>query len=355
MPMSRYRDITLTLVRWALGALFIFSGAVKCVDPVGTSIFVDKYLATYSMEWLMPISESLAVGLSVFEFTLGALLISGVWRRFTALTAVVVLLLFSVITLLNATVLPIGDCGCFGDAVKLSPWATFLKNIIMLPFAITLWRTSDRCRVVALRDVVVLVVALSIPMSVNLHALAHLPLVDFLPYKVGVNLREAVANEQNFMRSILRFRDITTGEIKEFDAMESSCWLDNNLEFVESSLVAKGDAELKYGDFHMYSDSGEEATTELLMHNGRVALLCVNDTTKLSSRTYRGIETLYDIYPESSIYIISSKDISLLNLPYNSTKLYVDAMTLRSIIRADIGVVILNNGVVEFKANIQDL
>ncbi|MBQ5594417.1 MAG: DoxX family protein, partial [Alistipes sp.] len=128
--MSRYRDITLTLVRWALGALFIFSGAVKCVDPVGTSIFVDKYLATYSMEWLMPISESLAVGLSVFEFTLGALLISGVWRRFTALTAVVVLLLFSVITLLNATVLPIGDCGCFGDAVKLSPWATFFKNII---------------------------------------------------------------------------------------------------------------------------------------------------------------------------------------------------------------------------------
>lgn len=353
--MSRYRDIVFTLVRWALGALFIFSGAVKCVDPIGTSIFVDKYLATYSMGWLMPISETLAVGLSVMEFTLGLLLISGVWRRLTSLITAIVLLLFSVLTLLSATVLPIGDCGCFGDALKLSPWATFLKNIVMLPLAIALWRTSDRCRGVALREFVILAVAISLPLAVNIYALKHLPLVDFLPYKVGTELREAIAEEQSATRQVLRFRRTTTGEVVEFDAMDTSCWADSDLEFVESAMVTEQGVEFKYGDFHLYNIYGEDVTSTILNHAGRIALLCVNDATNIDATTMQCIAKLYDAYPAEAIYLLSSEEVALQELSIQSTQLYIDAMTLRSIIRADVGVVILSKGIVEFKSNIRDI
>lgn len=353
--MSRYRDIIFALMRWALGVLFIFSGTVKCVDPIGTSIFVEKYLATYSMWWLMPISEPLAIGLSVVEFTLGVLLIWGLWRKFIALITTVVLLLFTILTLLSATVLPIGDCGCFGDALKLSPWATFLKNIIMLPMAITLWRRSDRCDKLRVRELGILLVAIFVPLAVNIYALRHLPLVDFLPYKVGTELRDAIAMEQSATRQVLRFRSAKTGEIVEFNALDTTCWGDSDLEFVESALTSEQGAEFKYSDFHLYNIYGEDVTSLVLNHAGRVALLCINDTTNLDASTMRGIAKLYEAYPAEAVYILCSEVETLEELSMQSTQLYIDAMTLRSIIRADVGVVILSEGVVEFKANITDI
>lgn len=353
--MSVIRSIIPTFLRWALGALFIFSGLVKCVDPVGTAIFVDKYLATYSVEWLMPLSETFAIALSVFEFMLGVLLVAGVWRRLVALISTIVLLLFSVVTFLSATVLPIGDCGCFGEAIKLSPWATFLKNILFLILAIYLWRCSEKTASVTLRELTILAVAITLPLGVNIYALSHLPLVDFLPYKVGINLSEEIANEQESLHTILRFKSVSTGEMLDFDATDTACWMDSDLEFIESLLVSENDKELVYNDFHLYNQSGVDVTSDILDKNGRIALLCINDATNLSLSELKGIEHLCSIYPATSIFVVSSEDIGFLELPLDTTHLYIDAMTLRSIIRADIGVVILNNGTVEFKANIKDI
>lgn len=351
--MVKYRDKILNILRWALGALFIFSGAVKCVDSIGTSIFVDKYLTTYSLEALAPLSVAIGLALSVMEFMLGTLLICGLWRRFISLVSVVVLVLFSVVTLLSATLLPIGDCGCFGEVLKLSPWATFLKNIILLAIALYVWRNSRNEWRLGLREVIVLAFAILVPLGANLYALSHLPLVDFLPYKVGTNLREAVAKEQDSVRSVLRFRNSATGDIEEFDAMATECWMRRDLEFLESAVVV--DDKAQYSDFRLYDTAGEEYTQTLLNRRGRVALLCINDISALDILTQRAIETLCNAYPETAIYILSYTEVEDHILPLNATHLYIDAMTLRSIIRADIGVVILRDGVVEFKANIKDI
>lgn len=351
--MVKYRDKILNVLRWALGALFIFSGAVKCVDPIGTSIFVDKYLTTYSLEALLPLSVAIGLALSVMEFMLGTLLICSLWRRFISLVSVVVLVLFSVVTLLSATLLPIGDCGCFGEVLKLSPWATFLKNIILLAIALYVWHNSRNEWRLELREVIVLAFAIFLPLGANLYALSHLPLVDFLPYKVGTNLREAVAKEQDSVRSVLRFRNSATGDIEEFDAMATECWMRRDLEFLESAVVV--DDKAQYSDFRLYDTAGEEYTQKLLNRRGRVALLCINDISALDILTQRAIETLCNAYPETAIYILSYTEVEDHILPLNATHLYIDAMTLRSIIRADIGVVILRDGVVEFKANIKDI
>ena len=134
--MARLQEMIMTALRWVLGSVFVASGAFKCVDPVGTAIYVEKYLATYSLSEFAVASEAIAVALMVVEFAIGLLLILGVWRRGVALVSSVMLLFFLVVTLLSATLLPIGDCGCFGDAVKLSPWETFFKNLVLLPISI---------------------------------------------------------------------------------------------------------------------------------------------------------------------------------------------------------------------------
>ena len=351
--MSRFQDMVTTLLRWVLGAVFIFSGAVKCVDPVGTAIYVEKYLATYSLSELAVASEPIAIVLMVVEFAVGLLLILGVCRRGVAFLSSAMLLIFTIITLLSATVLPIGECGCFGDAVKLTPWETFFKNMVLLPISIYIWHTSDRGRRFTIVDFVSVAIALVLPLSVSLYTLSTMPLVDFLPYKVGINLRERVDNERRVIekstRTVLRFRDLDTGAIEEFDATATECWAKESLEFVESANIVDSTVELEYSDFVLYNSDGEDVTKEILNRDGRIALLCINDATAIDKSAKRAIEYLYSLYPASAVYVVSATKIES-GLP--SAHLLVDAMTLRSIIRADVGIVVLCDGVVEYKDNI---
>ena len=351
--MSRLQNIISILLRWLLGAVFIFSGAVKCVDPIGTTIYVEKYLATYSLSSLAVASEAIAVALMVVEFAVGLLLVLGVWRRGVAFLSSAMLLIFFVVTLLSATVLPVGDCGCFGDAVKLSPWETFFKNLLLLPVSIYIWYRSDRVQRITKVDVACIAIAIVLPLGVSLYALKTMPLVDFLPYKVGVDLREDVGAERAMMekstRSVLRFRDIATNNVVEFDAMATECWTNENLEFVDSVTVVDGAEDMEYRDFVFYTTTGEDVTMEVLNTSGRIALLCINDASTIDDSTKRAIEYLYSQYPASAVYVLSASEIDL-KLP--SSLLLVDAMTLRSIIRADVGIVVLRDGVVEYKTNI---
>lgn len=351
--MSRFQDMVTTLLRWVLGAVFIFSGVVKCVDPVGTAIYVEKYLATYSLSELAVASEPIAIVLMVVEFAVGLLLILGVCRKGVAFLSSAMLLIFTIITLLSATVLPIGDCGCFGDAVKLTPWETFFKNMALLPISIYIWHTSNRGRRFTIVDFVSVAIALVLPFGVSLYTLSTMPLVDFLPYKVGVNLRERVDNERRVIekstRTVLRFRDLDTGAIEEFDATATECWAKESLEFVESANIVDSTVELEYSDFVLYNSDGEDVTKEILNRDGRIALLCINDAAAIDKSAKRAIEYLYSLYPASAVYVVSATKIES-GLP--SAHLLVDAMTLRSIIRADIGIVVLCDGVVEYKDNI---
>jgi uncharacterized membrane protein YphA (DoxX/SURF4 family) len=351
--MSRFQDMVTTLLRWVLGAVFIFSGVVKCVDPVGTAIYVEKYLATYSLSELAVASEPIAIALMVVEFAVGLLLILGVCRRGVAFLSSAMLLIFTIITLLSATVLPIGECGCFGDAVKLTPWETFFKNMVLLPISIYIWHTSDRGRRFTIVDFVSVAIALVLPLSVSLYTLSTMPLVDFLPYKVGVNLRERVDNERRVIekstRTVLRFRDLDTGAIEEFDATATECWAKESLEFVESANIVDSTVELEYSDFVLYNSDGEDVTKEILNRDGRIALLCINDAAAIDKSAKRAIEYLYSLYPASAVYVVSATKIES-GLP--SAHLLVDAMTLRSIIRADVGIVVLCDGIVEYKDNI---
>lgn len=350
-----FANVGLTALRWALGYTFIFSGVVKCVDPVGTAIFVEKYLATYSLEALLPLSLTIAIVLSVVEFALGCLITDRLFSRVVSTITLSLVSLFTIVTLLSATVLPIGECGCFGNAIELTPWQTFFKNVVLLVMTFVVWR-SERGEELKI-NYLSLILAVAVPLIINIYALRHLPIIDFMPYDEGRNLREEVlkerAEERDAVRSMLKFRSVTTNEEQLFDSTDSACWMDEDLEFVEAVTISEEVADLTYNDFHLYTSEGEDVTESLLQRSGRVVLLCINDS-EISGAQMRGIEQLRKCYMDENIVILSASKVDA-EWCRGIEQMSIDAMTLRSMMRADIGVVVLSDGVVESKENIRDL
>lgn len=342
--------------RWLLGALFLFSGATKCIDPVGTSIFVEKYLATYALDALLPAALGLGIALAVVEVVLGAMFVGDVVLRMTSRVALVLVAAFSLVTLLSATVLPIGDCGCFGEVVSLTPWQTFWKNVVLLPVAYILCRGA-KSRPFGLGDIAIVIVALALSLGMNLYALRHQPLVDLMSYSVGTELREAVVGERSkaSVRGVLRFRNITTGEVEEYPSDATECWLREDLEYVEAATIRLDGVDEQYADFRVYDAAGEDVSEELVSRSGRVAWLTVYSAEGLTHSHLDAIDRLCAAYPQSAIVVLTSvSNLDVCGLEGIATY-YVDAMTLRSINRARVGVVVLRDGVVEYKADIRDI
>lgn len=349
--------VAATLCRWLVGSVLLFSGAVKSVDPVGTSLYVDKYLATYSLEAIMPLATTLAVVLAVVEFTLGTMLILGYFRRATITLSLCLTTLFFIVTLLSATLLPVGDCGCFGPLLRLQPWQSLAKNVVLLSLLLFLYFKVRESSPFSLRAVVAVVVAVALPLCANIYSLRHLPIVDFMQYSVGRELADRVAKERaeenDAQDFVLQFRRLDTGEVVEFEPSATECWVDSNLEYVDTVATAES-VEGEYVDFRLYGVDGDDYSLDVIGRSGRVALLCINSVARLGDGDSAGIARLLDSYPKSAIVVLKSCDCDIEELrdveTYN-----VDALTLRTIIRADIGVVILRDGVIEFKSNIGDI
>ena len=345
-------------MRLLLGAVFIFSGFVKSADPVGTSVFVEKYLATYGMEWLVSASLYIAVALGVVELVLGVMLVLRLMLSYALLATTIFLSLFTLITLLSATLLPIGDCGCFGDAVQLTPWQTFLKNVVMLPMAIYLYRGSVAV-VPTLRSFMVLAGVVIVALWVNVYAIRHLPLIDFMPYKVGLDLHSAVtrerAQEQAAVRNMLVFQDKTTGERCVFDATDVSCWEDEDLEYVDAYTVSDALPDMTFSDFMLFDKHGRECGLELLQREGVYAWLFVRDFDALYGERIDAVDRLRAQYADEHIVVVVSSDSCAIEQLLGMACYTMDAMTMRSVLRSDVGVVIIDNGVILDKRSFRDM
>lgn len=351
----KYQHICFVALRWLLGATFIFSGFVKSVDPVGASIFVEKYLATYSLEALLPMALPVAIALGALELLLGLMVILRAMERYLYSLCFGLMVVFTLITLLSATLLPIGDCGCFGNAVMLTPWGTLLKNVVLLGVVYVLWRGRPQ-RAIFRRDYIILFAALFVSVGLNLYTLRYLPLIDFLPYKVGTDLRDSVtrerAAEEESLRNILICRNPQTGELREFDANDTS-WYEWDV--VDTRVEGGATADMTFSDFRIYDAAGGEHSLELLWRDGRVAWLCISDCAKLAGERLKGVERLFAHYPSEQIVVLSSDDCEAVATKLGVECYAVDAMTLRSMMRAAVGVIVLDDGVVEFKSDIRDI
>ena len=175
------------ICRIIVGLTFVFSGFVKAVDPWGTALKVNEYLSIYGIEQLQPLSMIFSIWLCGAELMMGLMLTFKVRTRLISIFALVSMTFFTVLTFLSATWIPVEDCGCFGDALKLTPWETFLKNLIILPMVVVVWYRHRKQRILDFRrwEIVATITFCTIAMGVGTYCYFNLPLIDFLPYDVS--------------------------------------------------------------------------------------------------------------------------------------------------------------------------
>jgi len=280
--MTRGREtllaVTANVFRIVLAVVFIVSGFVKAIDPLGTQYKLTDYLealglGTLAADWF---TLSAAVLLAATEFSLGVLLLFAIQRRLASRLIVALLLIMTPLTLWLAVANPISDCGCFGDAIHLTNWQTFWKNVVLLVMAIivaALPRAMFRF-VSESNQWIVINYTLLFSLAVSLWCLYDLPLFDFRPYHIGVNLREATtipegAEQPQFVTTFTLERD---GERREFtiDDYPDSTWT-----FIDSHTrqISEG-YRPPISDFAL-SDADDDDVTEAVLSDTSYVFLLV--------------------------------------------------------------------------------
>lgn len=198
---GRWLTVTVNLCRVLLGLVFLFSGTVKAIDPVGTQIKLSDYLGAMGLPGIFPDGALLLVSclLAGFEMLMGSYLLMGIFCRGTSLLTLVFMGLLTPFTLYVAIANPVQDCGCFGDALILTNWQTFIKNVVLLAFAVTV-RIGYRMIVPSVREKrqwVVTLIVLAISARFMVENVNGLPAIDFRPYRVGTDLRAEVLERHN--------------------------------------------------------------------------------------------------------------------------------------------------------------
>ena len=187
------------IARYLVGGLFIFSGLIKINDPVGTQIKLEEYFTVFSIdiapffEALKPASLFLSVMLSTLEVVLGIALLMRYREKWMINILLGMILFFTFLTFYSAYFNKVTDCGCFGDVIKLTPWESFTKDVILLVLIVVLWigRKDQKENTGSVPNMVV-GLSLVISLFISFNAIRHLPLIDFRAYKAGTDINTAM-------------------------------------------------------------------------------------------------------------------------------------------------------------------
>lgn len=219
-----------TVARYHLAGLFLLSGITKAVNPFGLSVKLGEYFGALGVEFLTPLSGVGAILLPALELMIGWMLLAGISRRIAAWLSFLTLGFFTLLTLWLAVANPISDCGCFGDVIQLSNWETFTKNLLFMLFAVIFFmaRNEQRKHNPSKQKTVILY-AVFIPLSLGtgLYARNHLPIIDPTPFKIGVNVPQAMESGDSDIETTLIYREIATGKTREF-TLDDTTWYDTS-------------------------------------------------------------------------------------------------------------------------------
>lgn len=353
--------------RYALALVFAFSGFVKMIDPIGMQYKIEDYLIAFGLSDYFPswLSLSFAVVLGVIEFMLGAYFLFGIRRQISTRLALFLLCFMTPLTLYIAIYNPVPDCGCFGDALVLTNIETFLKNIVLLVLVITTYRFSDKIiqwstdRFQWLISLYVILFSFTL----SLYSLHYLPLFDFRPFKIGVDIEKAmcIPEGEHPSQYEVRFLMEKEGHKKEFTVEN---YPDTTWRFVSRTehLVKKGyEPSILDFSFTRLSD-GVEITDSLLAYKGYTFLLIAH---RLGETDQGNIDIINDIYDYSVIHhykfycLTSSGKEEIAEWRYSTGADYSfllgDDILLKTIVRSNPGLLLLKDGVIYNKWSNADM
>ena len=366
---ERFLKIIFATARILFGLTFVFSGFVKAVDPIGFAYKIEDYLISFQLTQFIPLALTFAVALILLELLLGVFVLLGLYyRKATTVLAVLFMLVMTPMTLYIALKNPVEDCGCFGDALIIDNWSTFYKNIVLLFLALLLYVYRNKINPLFSKRTKNYVLAFVFLFSLLfcLYNILYLPVMDFRPYKVGVNIPQQMEDDLSkgdvYENVYIYEKD---GIQKEFTE-ETFPWEDSTWTFVdlESKLIQEGEQPL-IEDFSMlayHKDpdgslvTTDDITDEVLSKpiNLLVVSLSLNDVNEAGMKR---ILALID-YTEShdiDITIITSSRASVVeqwSKKWESdavTFASMDELTLKTIIRSNPGLILLNHGTIQAK------
>lgn len=366
MRNSRAFKLLARVCRLILACTFILSGFVKVVDPWGTSLKVNEYLSIYGLDFLQGGSMAFSIWLCGAELMMGCMLLFKVRIRLISIFALLSMIFFTVLTLLSATLIPVEDCGCFGEAMKLTPWQTFTKNAVLLPMAVVMWWRYRPDRIFAFNALEIILTStfFFLSMYVGYYCYRHLPLIDFLPYKVGVNIAEAMQEpvvDPGESETILIYRNLKTGKLREF-SLEDTAWQDaEKWEWVDTRTTDEIPAVRPLVSEFALQSGGVDITEQVLATPGRLYMFCVTSFDNLPRACVRRMEKL-----AARAAIEGARVICLTPQPLYgvATHLFgeeevpcynIDASTMKTMLRARNGMVTLDDGTITAKRNCRDI
>ena len=355
--------IAINALRFALALVFAFSGFVKAADPMGTVYKMADYADAFGFAVHPALLLVGAYALIAIEYVMGVALFFGLYRRFYLGLMIVFLSVMTPLTLLLALTNPVSDCGCFGDALVLTHWQTFGKNVALLVMAIVvliwhrrLWRVvSDR-----VQWLVFVYAALSIFLFMQ-NALRHLPAWDFRPYAIGSNIIEGMmvpedAPQDEYETLFVLEKE---GELRTFtfDNYPDSTW---HLVRRENRLISKGYTP-PIEDFYLSTLDGEDVTWEVLEQPGYTFFMVARNLKRANEGMLDVINDLYDYakvhnYP---FYMLTSSSADVIDVWNEHTGaaypyLNADEILLKTMIRANTGLIVLKDATVVGKWSAAD-
>lgn len=363
----RIIGIVTTVCRFVLAVVFIFSGFVKAIDPLGTQYKIQDYLDAFGWTDVFPdfIPVLASVLLGMLEFCLGVYLFFGI-RRIIAPRAVVALMaVMTPLTFWLALDNPVSDCGCFGDAVVLSNWETFWKNVVLLAMSVVVlkWRKRLFPLVTTRFDWLIALYGFVYILCMTIYCYRELPVFDFRPYYVGADIRKGMEIPEGEELSKLEtlFVMQKDGVKKEFtlDNYPDSTWT-----FVDTRTVVKEQGyEPPIHDFSMINyEDGEDMTEQVLADKNYTFLLVAHQLGLADDSKIDLINELYDYsleYGYAFYCLTSSSDEDIEEWRANTGAEYsfclMDNITLKTMVRSNPGLILLKEGKVIRKWSVNNL
>ncbi|MDR0538219.1 MAG: DoxX family protein [Tannerellaceae bacterium] len=342
------------------GATFTFSGFVKAIDPMGFTFKIGEYLSSFGLEKISGASEIFAFALISVEFALGICMILGVYRKTSSMLILALMGIMTPLTLYLAIANPVSDCGCFGDALVISNWATFIKNIILL--AASLFLFINHKGIKSLYPVetqwFIPLFALTYCLGFSWWNYTNLPLIDFRPYKIGIHIPSQMqipegAPQDEYLYTLTYEKN---GKKEKF-TLENYPANDTTWKFIstETKLIKKGYTP-PIPSFSISDEKGNEISEKLLGNTDNVLLLIspkleyandkhINEITNLHEYASNHKILFYCITGSSKESISEWKDLTGAEYPF----LTADETQLKTIVRSNPGLVWLNNGQIMMK------
>jgi uncharacterized membrane protein YphA (DoxX/SURF4 family) len=355
--MNTLKKIIVEFCRLLLGAVFIFSGFVKALDPMGTMYKNQDYLSAFGLDFFNFLALPLAFVQIAVEFGMGVCLLLGIFRRFHAILFLIFMCLMTPLTLYLALENPVTDCGCFGDALIITNWQTFFKNVFLLTAAVVVffwykWITSFYSKKSKFK---VFLFAYAFIVAVSVYCYIYLPIWDFRPYKTGANLPELMTIPEGIPAD-----EYETALIYSKNGVEQVFTLDDypkgdtTWTFVDTKtqLIKKG-YEPPIHDFSITDEEGDNITEDVLSDSSYIFLLIAHKLESASDSKIDRINEIYDysILNRYKFYCLTSSGADEIREWKEHTGAeypfcIVDDVALKTIIRSNPGLLLLKGGTV---------